>query len=61
MRRCIWPEASLDSVERAVPQHIKATAATRDLFPYPDLNTRRLCIGRSRALRRCMRVGRIPQ
>ena len=31
MRRCIWPEASLDPVERAVPRHIKATAATREL------------------------------
>ena len=38
MRRCIWPEASLNPVERAVP-HIKATAASRELSPHPDFNT----------------------
>ena len=31
IRRCIWPEASLAPVERAVPRHIKATAATKEL------------------------------
>ena len=31
VHRCIWPEASLDPVEHAVPRYIKATAATREL------------------------------
>ena len=49
MRRCIWPEASPDPVERAVSRHIKATAATRELSRSlcVDLIPRRLCIGRS--------------
>ena len=60
MRRCIWQEASVDPVERAVPRNIKVTAATRELSPHPDFNTRRLYIRRSRALHGHIRVGRIP-
>ena len=48
MLRCIWTEALLNPIERAVPQHIKDRADTRELIPYPDYNTRSLCIGRSR-------------
>ena len=60
MHRCIWSEASVEPVEPAVPRHIKATAATRELSPRLDANARRLCIGRSRALRGRIRVGCIP-
>ena len=48
MRRCIWLEASLDSIERAVLRHVKDKADTRELSPYPDFKPRRLCISRPR-------------
>ena len=55
MRRFIWPKTSLDPIERAVPRHVKATAATRKLSLRLDCITRRLCDGSSRAV-----LGRIP-